>query len=50
MMNCASCQGNGEEICLECNGSGKHQNGNCPDCMGEGCVCCRRCNGNGIID
>ncbi|MCQ6266846.1 hypothetical protein M1K46_14410 [Fictibacillus sp. WQ 8-8] len=35
-MNCASCHGNGEETCLECNGSGMHQNGNCPDCMGEG--------------
>ncbi|SCB75767.1 hypothetical protein GA0061096_0295 [Fictibacillus enclensis] len=49
-MDCKGCQGHGEETCTECNGSGKHRNGNCPDCQGDGCVCCKRCNGNGIID
>lgn len=50
MIDCPTCQGNGEEVCHRCAGQGTVEGQVCEVCAGTGYVVCRVCGGVGALE
>lgn len=47
--DCKKCDGDGHYICVQCDGTGKHEGEKCVQCYGAGVFTCNICDGTGKV-